>query len=122
VIAPVSYGILSHFREWSESLARLEQMDGVKVIVPGHGPVLSSWDYVRSEKALIDALLSQVRSAMRAGFVDANQVDSVRKRVDLSRFAAEMAGNDFSRQWAFKNYFLTPAIPRAFEELRSESF
>jgi hypothetical protein len=33
-----------------------------------------------------------------------------------------MAGYDFSRQWAFKNYFLTPAIPRAFEELRAESF
>jgi hypothetical protein len=52
-------------------------MDGVKTIVPGHGPVLSSWDYVRSEKGLIDTLLSQVRSAMHAGFTEANQVDSV---------------------------------------------
>lgn len=121
VIAPVPYGIDSHFGEWSESLARLLTMgDSVKVIVPGHGPVLRSWDYVRAEKALIDTLRSQVRSAMHAGFTEANQIDSVKKRVDLSRFAAELAGKDPARQWAFKYYFLIPAVPRAFEELRSE--
>jgi glyoxylase-like metal-dependent hydrolase (beta-lactamase superfamily II) len=122
VVAPVPYAFTSHFREWSESLTRLMAIDGVKTIVPGHGPVLSSWDYVRSEKALIDALLSQVRSAMHAGFTEANQVDSVEKHVDLSQFAAELAGNDPARQWAFKNYFLIPAIPHAFDELRVESF
>jgi glyoxylase-like metal-dependent hydrolase (beta-lactamase superfamily II) len=122
VVAPVPYAFTSHFREWSESLARLMAIDGVKTIVPGHGPVLSSWDYVRSEKALIDTLLSQVRSAMHAGFTEANQVDSVTQHVDLSQFAAELAGNDPARQWAFKNYFLIPAIPHAFDELRVESF
>jgi hypothetical protein len=46
----------------------------------------------------------------------------VTQHVDLSQFAAELAGNDPARQWAFKNYFLIPAIPHAFDELRVESF
>jgi len=122
VVAPVPYGINSHFYAWSESLRQLEATYPIKVIVPGHGDVLSSWDYVHAERALVDALLAQVEAAMRAGFKQSNQVDSVKKHVDLSQFERQLAGNDSARQWGFKHYFVDPGVPRAFEEIHVAAF
>ncbi len=116
VIAPVPYGIHSHFRAWSETLGQLEAITGVKTIVPGHGPVLKSWDYVRAERELIDTLLTQVAAGVRVRLT----LEQVRARVDLSRFERQLAGSDPARRWGFRNYFLEPGVERAYEEIRGD--
>jgi glyoxylase-like metal-dependent hydrolase (beta-lactamase superfamily II) len=116
VIAPVPYGINSHFRAWTKALRRLEATERVKAIVPGHGPVLGSWDYVRSERELIDTLLAQVETGVRAAL----SLTEVRARVDLSRFGQQLARSDPGRQWAFKNYFVDPGVERAYAEVRGD--
>jgi glyoxylase-like metal-dependent hydrolase (beta-lactamase superfamily II) len=116
VIAPVPYGINSHFRAWSRTLASLQAIGGIRTIVPGHGDVLRSWDYVRTQQELIDSLLAQVAAGVRVRL----PVDSIQRHVDLSRFERQMAGDDAARRWGFENYFREPAVERAFQEVRGE--
>jgi glyoxylase-like metal-dependent hydrolase (beta-lactamase superfamily II) len=113
VVNPVPYGTgQTVFRQWTQSLAELEKPPGIETIVPGHGAVLRSWDYVRIEREAIDTLVAQVTVAARDGLT----LDQARARVDLSRFRAAFAGADPDKQWAFDNYFLGTGIKRAFDE------
>lgn len=111
VVAPVPYGTAQTvFRQWSASLSSLEKLPGIKTIVPGHGAVLHSWDYVRLEREAIDSLMAQVTAGVREGLT----FEQTSARVNMARFKELFAGADADRQWAFDNYFL--GIRRAFDE------
>jgi glyoxylase-like metal-dependent hydrolase (beta-lactamase superfamily II) len=111
VVFPVPYGTgQTVFRRWSQSLADLEKLPGITTIVPGHGTVLHSWDFVRLERAAIDTLMAQTEAGVRDGL----PFDQVKARVNMSRFRQIFAGSDPDRQWAFDNYFL--GVRRAFDE------
>lgn len=111
VVVPVPYGTgQTVFRDWSASLAALEKLPGIKVIIPGHGSVLHSWNYVRLEREAIDSLTSQMNAAVLAGLT----FDQAKARINMSRFRELIAGSDPDRQWAFDNYFL--GLRRAFDE------
>lgn len=111
VVRPVPYGTENTvFRQWSKSLTALEHIPGVRTIVPGHGAVLHSWDYVRLEREAIDSMMAQANAAVTEGLT----YDQALARLDMSRFRTLFAGSDPERQWAFDNYFL--GYRRAFDE------
>ena len=111
VVVPVPYGTgQTVWRRWRQSLAELEKIPGVTAIVPGHGTVLHSWDYVRLEEQAIDTLMNQMEAAVHDGLT----FDQAKSRINLSRFRELFAGSDPDRQWAFDNYFL--GTRRAFDE------
>jgi hypothetical protein len=55
------------FRQRGASLRALEQLPGITTIVPGHGGVLRSWDYVRLQREAIDSLMAQADAAVAEG-------------------------------------------------------
>lgn len=111
VVTPVPYGTgQTVFRDWSASLGALEKLPGIKTVVPGHGLVLHSWDYVRLEREAIDSLMSQMNAAVLAGL----GFDQAKARINMSKFRELFAGSDPDRQFAFDNYFL--GLRRAFDE------
>jgi len=111
VVHPVPYGTENTvFRQWSQSLTALERLPGIKTIVPGHGAVLHSWDYVRLEREAIDSMVAQANAAVTQGLT----YEQALGRLDMSRFRTLFAGTDPDRQWAFDNYFL--GYRRAFDE------
>jgi glyoxylase-like metal-dependent hydrolase (beta-lactamase superfamily II) len=111
VVHPVPYGTENTvFRQWSRSLTALERLPGIKIIVPGHGAVLHSWEYVRLEREAIDSMMAQANAAVTDGLT----YEQAFARLDLSRFRTSFAGSDRDRQWAFDNYFL--GYRRAYDE------
>jgi len=111
VVHPVPYGTENTvFRKWSQSLVALEKLPGIRTIVPGHGAVLHTWDYVRLEREAIDSMMAQANAAV----LDGLSYEAALARLDMSRFRTLFAGSDPERQWAFDNYFL--GYRRAFDE------
>lgn len=113
VVWPVPLvGSTSYPAQFSASLARLLALKP-NVIVPGHGPVLHDDRYLRQEKALLDDLVAQTRSAIAAG---AN-LEQTRKRVDLSRAKAGFIAGSAMRSFIFDNYVTDSGVAAAYREL-----
>lgn len=100
VIAPVPYGGPDHYDEWITSLNRLLSFDAV-AIVPGHGEVQFSKEYVALERDLLQSLMDQALAAVRRG----DAVDGFWKTLDLSGFEAKLVQGDPELQWGWDNYF-----------------
>jgi glyoxylase-like metal-dependent hydrolase (beta-lactamase superfamily II) len=101
--------------EWITTNQRLAALDA-DVIIPGHGKIQRDKSYLTLETALIQSLVDQVRDAVKRGL---SLVDT-RKAVDLSAFRQRMAGEDRRRSADFDNYFVGPAVGRAYKEARGE--
>jgi len=110
---PYSYG--SYPGEWIETLTKLMALDS-KIILPGHGPIFHDWEYARTISALLASLRTQVKAAADAGL----DLEATRKRVDLSEFRRKLAGDDPDKQRAFDVSFTTPAVERAYQEVRGK--
>lgn len=109
VIHPTPYGINSEFRTWPETIDALIAY-GAVAVVPGHGDVQFSNDYLRLQQALVRALLKQAADAV----ANRRSVEQFTAEIDLEEFREKIAGDDPDRNWAWKNYFLGPALPVAF--------
>ena len=110
VIHPVPYGINSSFRDWPRTLDALLGFDA-DIIVPGHGDVQYSKDYVLLERDLVRALNDQANRAVS----DRRKLEEFQAGIDLEAFRVKFAGDDPDRNWAWKNYFLDPALPVAYD-------
>jgi cyclase len=115
IVAPAPYAHGSYMSEWITANQRLAALDA-DVIIPGHGKIQRDKSYLTLETALIQSLVDQVRDAVKRGL---SLVDT-RKAVDLSAFRQRMAGEDRRRSADFDNYFVGPAVGRAYKEARGE--
>ncbi|HEY7111628.1 MAG TPA: MBL fold metallo-hydrolase [Thermoanaerobaculia bacterium] len=115
LVAPTPYGYGCHPASWIETLGRLRKIDAAAV-VPGHGPVMRDWSYAAKVQALLEDIRRQVGEAVRSGAT----LDETRKRVDVARFEAEFAGDDFARRKAFRDFFVSSAVERAYQEAKGE--
>jgi glyoxylase-like metal-dependent hydrolase (beta-lactamase superfamily II) len=113
LVAPVPYGYGCHPKEWIATLQRLmtENADAA-AIVPGHGPVMHDWDYARRVTAVLESIRAQVAEAVR----DGASLDDTRKRIHLEPFQKQFAGDDFGRGKAFRDFFVSSAVERAYQE------
>jgi glyoxylase-like metal-dependent hydrolase (beta-lactamase superfamily II) len=115
LVAPVPFSFGSFLGDWLGTLGRIRALD-VAVIVPGHGPVQRDWSYLDRVSRLIESTLTQVRAAVAAG----KDLDSTRAAVNLSAFEKEFGAGSLLNERAFRGFFVTPAVERAFREARGE--
>jgi glyoxylase-like metal-dependent hydrolase (beta-lactamase superfamily II) len=115
LVYPIPYGYGCHPGEWIQTLQKL-MATGVTTVVPGHGPVLRDWDYAKKVIVLLEAIRSQVAAALQAGAT----LEETRKRVDVSSFQKRFAGEDDARGRAFRNFFVSSAVDRAYQEAKGQ--
>jgi cyclase len=115
VVYPTPYALGSYLGEWAETLRKLKAL-GATTLVPGHGPVMRSNEYVDVVIDLIESVRSQVRDAVRQG----KSLEETRAVVSVESFRKQLAGEDMWRRRAFQNFFVKPAVGRAYKEAKGE--
>jgi cyclase len=113
VVYPTPYGIGSYYTEWPVVLQKMIDMNAA-AIVPGHGPVMKDASYLQTLIELLNSLTTQVKQAVAQGLT----LEDTRKKVNLDPFRDRIAGNDPVRQRAFRDFFVQPAVDRAYDEAK----
>jgi len=116
VTVPCPFPGTAYFADWIRSLDALVARRAT-TIVPGHGDVQHDYAYVAMVRELIAFTLDQAREAVKRGVT----LEDYRKQTDFSSFAARFAGDDPVRREAFANFYVQPAVSRAYEEAKAES-
>ena len=111
VVAPTPYAYGSYLSEWSETLKKVEAT-GATTILPGHGPVEHDWSYVHTLEAMIASVRAQVDEARKAGLT----LEQTQKKVDLSSYRKQLAGDDALKGDEFDDGFTAQAVERAYQE------
>jgi cyclase len=111
VVSPSPFGYFSHYGEWSATLRALKRLD-VATIIPGHGPLMTDWEYADQLIELIESVWAQVTAAVAAGA----DLEATKKRVNLDSFRDRFAGTDARLRGSFDANFLTPAVESAWRE------
>ena len=113
VISPVPYvgSPQSHPGEWAATLEKLLALQP-STIVPGHGPVLRDYSYVKLMVRLFASLKQQVEAAVTRG----ETLDQARKSVNLDEFQNAFAGHSRMRKLIFRNYVLGGGVEAAFRD------
>lgn len=99
--------------EHAKSIRELASLDA-DVIVPGHGPAFRDKAYMTLQAELFEAVLKQVRDALRGGHVS---VDDVQRAVDVESFRERFARGDAAVAESFQG-FVRGMVRRAWIELR----
>jgi glyoxylase-like metal-dependent hydrolase (beta-lactamase superfamily II) len=113
LVLPTPYGHGCYPGDWIQTLGKLMAIDAA-AIVPGHGPVLHDWSYAGKLVRLLEALRAEVGEQVRAGAT----LEQTREKVTLERFVPEFAGDDPARIYAFRAFFVPPAVDRAYQEAK----
>jgi hypothetical protein len=111
VVWPVPYvgSPQSHPGDWSKTLDQLLMLHP-KMIVPGHGPVLTDDSQVKEMSKLFLTIDEQVRAAVKRG----ETLDQIHKNLNLDSFRDYFAGNSRMRKLIFRNYVAGPAVDAAY--------
>ena len=104
-------GTTSFPHEFATTLDRLGALHP-RVIVPGHGPVMRSDEYLRREMALLHSLVAQTDSLVALG----DTLAQVRETIDLRPFRSWFAGESKVRRILFHSYVTSPGVERAYQE------
>ncbi len=115
LVAPIPYGYGCHPSEWVATLEAL-MATGATTVVPGHGPVMHDWGYATRVIALLQSIQAQVAAAVKAGAT----LEETKKRVDVSSFKKEFAGDDYARGRAFRDFFVSSAVDRVYQEAKGQ--
>lgn len=97
--------------DYAATLRRLLDLKP-KIIVPGHGPVMSDNSYVRRMIALLDSINSQTETAVRRG----ETLEQARKTVRLEEFRKEFAGESQLKSFIFQTYVASPGVEAAYKQ------
>jgi glyoxylase-like metal-dependent hydrolase (beta-lactamase superfamily II) len=116
VTVPCPFPGTAYFADWVHSLDALEARHAA-TIVPGHGDVQHDDTYVAMVRELIAFTLDRARDAVKRGV---SLVD-FQKQADFSSFVTRFAGDDPVRRAAFANFYVAAALPRAYEEAKTEA-
>jgi cyclase len=116
VTMPCPFPGTAYFADWIHSLDALTAR-GATTIVPGHGDVQHDYTYVAMVRELIAFTLDRARDAVKRNL----SAEDFAKQTDFAAFAARFAGDDPVRRAAFDNFYVAAAVPRAYEEAKSET-
>jgi len=101
----------SHIGAWSDTLKTISSLRPV-TIVPGHGPVLTDDEYLRTLSAMFGSIRQQAAAAVARG----ESIQQARKTINLDEFRDKLAGQSAVRKLLFSNYVAQPAVAAAFRE------
>lgn len=114
-VYPVPFAFGSYYNEWRTTLTRLDSLPAT-VLFPGHGPPQYNRDYIRQVKALLDALVTEVNNAVAAG----KTLEETLELVKLQEWKTKFAQNDPKKERAFDQFFLAPAVERAWHQAKGD--
>ncbi len=112
LVAPIPYAFDSPMAEWIDTLDRLAKKNA-QTIVPGHGAVHHDGRYIGAVRRLLEATMTEVRTAQAAGVAYADLADAV----DLSDQKARFVRDDPRYRHAWRAYFLEPGVRSAWAAL-----
>ena len=101
----------------AEWLATLEKLAGLEpaVILPGHGVAETSTEFLRSNLALFQEVMRQVKEDKSKGLTAEQTVDALKQQ--SPELAARIGVKDPDTTNQFKEYFLDAFVKRAYREL-----
>ena len=112
VTVPCPFPSSSYFSDWIAALDELKAT-GASAIVPGHGDVMHDYSYVDLVREMLVFTRQSARDAVRRGM----SLDTLQKRIDFSDFKKRFGG-DVVRLESFDNFYIQPAVQRAYEEAK----
>ena len=111
VVWPTPFVFDSHIASWQASLDSLRAL-GATTLIPGHGPVMRDYAYLN----LVATALRSVREQTDAARARGLDLAEARKAVDVGELARQFTGDEKVRRLGWENYFVGPAVQRAFEQ------
>lgn len=115
MVYPIPFGIGSYYKEWIETLARVDSLDA-DVLFFGHGPPQRDRAFLHEVQGLLRALVGEVEKAV----ADGATLEETQKRVTLADWKERLAKGDEDRGRAFDAYFVQPAVERAWRQASGE--
>jgi cyclase len=115
LVNPVPYSFGSFLGDWMETLRQISALP-VDVIVPGHGAIQRDRNYLNQVLALMETTLAQAKDAVAKGL----DLEATRKAVNLDAHRVKFTQGDPGRERAFVQYWVAPAVQRAFLEAKGE--
>lgn len=116
VMWPVPYvgNPQSHPGDWSTTLEKLIALRPT-AIIPGHGPVLRDDSYVKQ----MARLFASIRQQVEAGVARGENLEQIRKSVNLSEFEKLFVGDSRMRRDIFGSYVAGAGIAAAFSDAKA---
>jgi glyoxylase-like metal-dependent hydrolase (beta-lactamase superfamily II) len=111
VVAPVPFAFNSHPASWIKVLDSLLALNP-RLIVPGHGPVMSDPEYVRSVRGWLDRINREVSHALARR----DSVGTVLKTVTLDDVRRSVTGNEKWMNFLWRQFFVGPAVKAAYDK------
>lgn len=115
LVRPIPYAYGSYIGDWIETLGRVEALKP-RVVMPGHGAVLTDTQYLRQVRDLLVAVRDHMRDAVAQGVT----LEDARRSLSIETHLARFAGEDPGRRASFQSVFLAPATERAYLEAKGE--
>jgi glyoxylase-like metal-dependent hydrolase (beta-lactamase superfamily II) len=113
VTVPCPFPSTAYLSDWISALDQLEARHAT-IIVPGHGEVQHDYSFVD----LTRELLVFTRDKARAAALNGQSFEQFRKDTDFSAFMERFTGGDVLRKAAFENFYVQPALQRAYDEAK----
>lgn len=114
VVSPVPYAFGSNHSSWMSVLNNISKLD-VATYIPGHGEPMNNKAYILSLISLFEKLNAEVKNSLAKEMSLRETVNDIQ----LADMESQFAGDDEEKKWAFKNYFLFPAIQSVYKELKN---
>ncbi len=111
VVYPTPYGFYSYPRSWAAVLQQLQDLQP-RLVVPGHGPVMTDTAYLALLQSLLDDVAAQAERAVAEG----ESVDDFRSGLDLQQQRAAFTHNDPWLDSRFDVWFAQPIATAAYNE------
>jgi cyclase len=105
----------AYFGEWIRDLDELKALHA-SIIVPGHGDVQRDYAYIDMVHELLVFTRDQARDAVLRGV----PLDTLQSKIDFEPFVKRFTNGDVVRTDAFKSFYPTQAVQRAYEEASFE--
>jgi hypothetical protein len=115
VVFPVPYATNVYAGAWVATLDALMKLPAA-VVLPGHGPVMREWGYVKQVKDALAQHVAAVAEAKKEGL----SLTQTQERVQLPDVRASFVGDSESRRAGYEAFFRPPLVRNAWEELDPE--
>jgi cyclase len=115
VVAPIPYATSVYAREWVQTLDRLMTMPATTVL-PGHGPVMRDWTYVRKVKGALEQTIAAVAAAKKEGLTLSQTIE----RVQLPELRDSFLQGQELRRPGYEGFFRTSLVRNVWEELDAD--
>jgi glyoxylase-like metal-dependent hydrolase (beta-lactamase superfamily II) len=112
VVYPVPYATNVYATDWVKTLDALMALPAATVL-PGHGPVMRDWTYVRRVKDTLESHLSAVRDAKKQSL----SLTRTQEVVQLPEIRDSFVAGNEPRRAGYEAFFRPTLVRNAWEEL-----